>query len=66
MTIPNCVLQKETVAITFGTAISSYVWPDSDSLDAALKHIILANEKADQGMKRRNVGDWHSQPDLFL
>ena len=54
MTIPNCVLQKENVAITFGTAISSYVWPDS-ALDAALKYIMAANEKADQAMKRRNV-----------
>jgi uncharacterized protein (TIGR02466 family) len=66
MSIPNSVLQKEHVAITFGTPVSSYLWPDSDALNAALKKVVLEKEKADQGMKRSNVGGWHSKPDLFL
>lgn len=66
MNIPNSVLQKEHVAMTFGTPVSSYLWPDSDALNAALKTVILQKEKADQGVKRSNVGGWHSKPDLFL
>ena len=66
MSIPNSVLQKEHVAITFGTPVSSYLWPNSDTLNASLKNVILQKEKADQGMKRSNVGGWHSKPDLFL
>ena len=46
MSIPNSVLQKKDVAITFGTPVSSYLWPDSDALNAALKYVILEKEKA--------------------
>jgi hypothetical protein len=66
MSIPNSVLQKEHVAITFGTPVSSYLWPDSDALNAALRNVILQKEKADDGTKRSNMGGWHSKPDLFL
>ena len=51
MSIPNSVLQKEHVAITFGTPVSSYLWPDSDALNAALKKVILEKEKADEESK---------------
>jgi uncharacterized protein (TIGR02466 family) len=66
MSIPNSVLQKEHVAITFGTPVSSYLWPDSDALNAALRNVILQKEKADDGTKKSNMGGWHSKPDLFL
>jgi hypothetical protein len=66
MSIPNSVLQKEHVAITFGTPVSSYLWPDSDALNAALKNVILEKKKAYEGIKRSNSGGWHSKPDMFL
>jgi uncharacterized protein (TIGR02466 family) len=66
MNIPNSVLQKENVAMAFGTPISTYLWPDSDALNTELKNIILKKEKADEGIKRSNQGGWHSKPDLFL
>jgi hypothetical protein len=60
------VLQKENVAMAFGTPISTYLWPDSDALNAEFRQVILAKEKADKGIKRSNVGGWHSAPDLFV
>src|ERR1700751_2083744 len=66
MSIPNSVLQKEHVAITFGTPVSSYLWPDSDAFNAALSDVIFQKEKADRGIARSNIGGWHSQTDLFL
>lgn len=66
MTIPNSVLQRENVAMAFGTPISIYLWPDSDALNTEFRQVILAKEKADKGIKRSNVGGWHSPPDLFV
>ena len=63
MTIPQSVLQKEHVAMVFGTPISSYLWADSDTLNAELRNVILQQEKADQGLMRSNVGGWHSKTD---
>jgi uncharacterized protein (TIGR02466 family) len=66
MNIPNSMLQKENVAMAFGTPISTYLWPDSDVLNPELKKVILQKETAETGLKRSNVGGWHSKPDLFL
>jgi uncharacterized protein (TIGR02466 family) len=66
MNIPHSVLQKENVAMAFGTPISTYLWPDSDTLNAELRDVILQKEKSDEGLARSNVGGWHSKPDLFL
>jgi uncharacterized protein (TIGR02466 family) len=66
MTVPNSVLQKENVAMAFGTPISTYLWPGSDAFNAELRKVILEKEKADGGIKRSNVGGWHSKPDLLL
>jgi uncharacterized protein (TIGR02466 family) len=65
MSIPETALQKEHVALTFGTPVSSYLWPDSDTLNAELAKIILQKEKADPGAARGNVGGWRSEHDLF-
>ena len=56
MSIPKSVLQKEHLALTFGTPVSSYLWPDSDALNAALTKVILQKEEADKGITRSNVG----------
>lgn len=66
MSTPNSVLQKENVALAFGTPISTYLWPDSDVVNAELRKTILEKEKAEKGIKRSNVGGWHSSPDLFV
>jgi uncharacterized protein (TIGR02466 family) len=66
MNIPNSVLQKENVAMAFGTPISTYLWPNSDAFNAELKKEILRREKAEKGITRSNVGGWHSKPDLLL
>lgn len=66
MNIPNSVLGRENVAMTFGSPICTYLWPDCDALNIALKKVILEKEKADRGISRSNVGGWHSKPDLFL
>ena len=52
--------------MAFGTPISSYLWPDSETLNADLKRVILEKEAASEGISRSNVGGWHSEPDLFL
>jgi uncharacterized protein (TIGR02466 family) len=59
------MLQKEHIALAFATPISTYLWPDSDELNVALKNVILQKEKDEQGVKRSNVGGWHSKQDLF-
>jgi uncharacterized protein (TIGR02466 family) len=66
MNTPISVLREEHVALTFGTPICSYLWPESDALNSALRHIILQKEKSDPSIARSNVGGWHSKPDLFL
>ena len=68
MSVPKTVLQQEHVALTFGTPVSSYLWPDSDALNAELAKIILQKEKANPGGATRsnnNVGGWRSEHDLF-
>jgi len=66
MTLTQSVLQKEHVAMAFGTPISSYLWADSDTINAELKNVILQKEKVDQGLIKSNVGGWHSKSGLFL
>jgi uncharacterized protein (TIGR02466 family) len=66
MSLPRSVLQKEHVAMAFGTPISSYLWADSDIINAELRTLILQKEKADPGLTKSNVGGWHSGADLFF
>src|SRR5437660_9393893 len=65
MSLAHSVLQKEHVAMAFGTPISSYLWADSDTINTELMNVILQKEKADQGLVKSNVGGWHSKADLF-
>jgi len=66
MSVPKTVLQKEHCALTFGTPVSSYLWPDSDALNAELAKIILQKEKAGLGAATRGkVEGWRSEHDLF-
>ena len=58
-------LARGRTAMAFGTPISSYQWPDADTLNARLREKILAVEANDPGVNRSNVGGWYSQPDLL-
>ena len=57
-------LQANT-AMAFGTPIATHSWPDSDTANASLRDIVLAEEQVSPGMERSNVGAWHSDL-LFL
>lgn len=51
--------------LAFATPVIAYPWPDSDDLNARLRESVLAAEARDKGMKRSNVGGWHSTTDFF-
>ncbi len=59
------MLTQENVVMAFGTPISSYLWPDSDSLNADLRALMLGREASGAGLQRSNVGGWHSTPDMM-
>ncbi|HLH94194.1 MAG TPA: TIGR02466 family protein [Xanthobacteraceae bacterium] len=65
MNIATNVLQREHVTLAFGTPLSIYLWPNSETLNAELASLVLQKEKEDRGVTRSNVGGWHSQPNLF-
>jgi uncharacterized protein (TIGR02466 family) len=56
---------RRFMMVTFGTPILSYRWPDSDSLNAELRAVILDAEKSKPGLVKSNVGGWHSDLGIF-
>jgi uncharacterized protein (TIGR02466 family) len=52
-------------AMAFGTPVIAYPWPDSDTLNSALRELILAKQKDSAGLQRSNIGGWHSGTELF-
>lgn len=53
------------MAMAFATPVVSHKWPDSDALNDQLRALILAVEIREKGIKRSNVGGWHSTADLL-
>ncbi len=53
-------LERNTVPC-FVTPIVNYHWSDSAVMNEALSSAILALESSDPGVKKSNVGGWHSQ-----
>lgn len=49
----------------FATPVVNYSVAGADSLNADLQALILELEQASPGVKKSNVGGWHSSPDLF-
>jgi uncharacterized protein (TIGR02466 family) len=49
----------------FATAISNYLWSDSENLNEELRKLILERERETPSIERSNVGGWHSNTDLF-
>src|SRR3546814_16944085 len=49
----------------FSTPVFGFRLADSDALNRDLKTLILAEEQRDPGLRRSNVGGWHSR-DAFL
>lgn len=62
---PEGSIAKGHTAMAFGTPIAAYPWPESEKLNAALREVILKVEAKHGGIKRSNVGGWHSQTDLL-
>ncbi|MFQ5783981.1 MAG: TIGR02466 family protein [Alphaproteobacteria bacterium] len=62
--LPGVPLGEHTMML-FATPIVTYVWPDSDALNQALKDLILAAEKKEPGIAQSNVGGWHSENGFF-
>lgn len=59
------VISSDNVAVAFGTPVSTYVWQDSDALNAELAAAILDRERRDPGASKSNIGGWHSDSDLL-
>jgi uncharacterized protein (TIGR02466 family) len=49
----------------FETTILTAKMPDADSLNAALKRIVVEREAADAGVRRSNLDGWQSAPDML-
>ena len=56
---------KEHMAMAFGTPVIAYPWPDSETLNAELRQVILDKEKDNDGVVKSNVGGWHSATNFF-
>ena len=59
------ILKPDHVALAFGTPVSTFLWPNSETLNADLHKVLLEKERADQGQSRSNIGGWHSSADLL-
>ena len=59
------VLTPQHVAQAFGTPVSTYLWPDSEQMNAELHKGLLALEASDEGIHHSNIGGWHSKTDLL-
>lgn len=53
------------IAPVFSTPVVSKDWPDVGPMNAALSEVILARAAEDPGVRRSNVGGWHSASDLM-
>ncbi|MBL6600086.1 MAG: 2OG-Fe(II) oxygenase family protein [Alphaproteobacteria bacterium] len=49
----------------FATPFFLFQLDDSERLNAALKALILDKERSNPGVRRSNIGGWHSEDDLF-
>ena len=49
----------------FATPVVVYPWPDSALLNMGLADVVLEAERADRGLRRSNVGGWHSDLDFL-
>ncbi len=56
---------SESFGMIFGTPLTLHFWPESDTVNAALRDLILSRESATEGLSASNVGGWHSPPDFF-
>lgn len=49
----------------FATPFFLFQLDESERLNAALKELILDRERTNPGVRRSNIGGWHSEDDLF-
>jgi uncharacterized protein (TIGR02466 family) len=59
-TLPLQASLDEALMMGFSTPLLNLTWPDSDSMNDALRALILAEAAGSSGISRSNVGGWHS------
>lgn len=57
---------RQCAQTIFPTPLFVHAWPDSEAMNRALTEMILAEEAADAGLARSNVGGWHSPMGFVL
>lgn len=56
---------KPHISTIFATPVVAIDWPESNDLNTRLREVILTREATSDGVKRSNVGGWHSENDLL-
>lgn len=56
---------RTDMVTAFATQFFLFQLDESERLNEALKTLILAKESEDPGVRRSNIGGWHSDDDLF-
>jgi hypothetical protein len=56
---------RTDMVTAFATQFFIFQLDESERLNEALKTLILAKESEDPGVRRSNIGGWHSDDDLF-
>jgi uncharacterized protein (TIGR02466 family) len=59
------VLGRDNVAMAFGTPIATIPLSNAEPLNDDLRRVIVERERRGAGIKKSNVGGWHSTTDLF-
>lgn len=56
---------KNNLLSIYPTPVYNFHWNDTHDLNQALKDVVLQQESESQGLKRSNVGGWHSETGIF-
>lgn len=56
---------QNDIELCWGTPVFTFMWPDSESVNADLKTLILQRRETDRGLRRSNLGGWHSKTDML-
>lgn len=63
--MPLEVTLRDGSVLAFPTPIVRYRAPEAESVNPRLRELVLARAAADDGIRRSNVGGWHSRDDLL-
>ena len=62
--MPLEIKLKDGSVLAFPTPIVRYQAPEAEAVNPRLREIVLARAVAEEGIRRSNVGGWHSKDDL--